>query len=170
MVAFGRKKRCGSVTNALGRDFEIPRLLVSQQEPAPTSKSDCHQTLRFFDIWNCVFYISRARHPPYALQPRMKLQNASKLGTLPSNFTSLYRLFLRTTSAAVLHHPKSTRNLRRIWRPTFNAAASVIYQIRHERRDSLERQKLEHWFGIWNTRSTKSTHFPFSRLTLIYSG
>ncbi|KAJ7840536.1 hypothetical protein B0H14DRAFT_2785033, partial [Mycena olivaceomarginata] len=44
---------------------------------------------------------------------------------LPSDFTSLYRLFLRTSSASVLHQNKSTKTLLRrneveIWLQTWH--------------------------------------------------
>ncbi|KIM36735.1 hypothetical protein M413DRAFT_448876 [Hebeloma cylindrosporum] len=48
---------------------------------------------------------------------------------LPANFRSLYRLFLRTTSAAVLHHPGATKNLRLRWRPLFTETAKVTKEI-----------------------------------------
>ena len=115
-----------------------------------------------FEYFASIFYVLNWHF--LGTPEQMTLQNTQKL---PPTFTSLYRLFLRTTSAAVLHHPNSKRNLRRLWRPIFNTAASVIDQIQQ---DSPERQKLEHWFRIWNTRSTKSTYSPFPNLTLIYSG
>ncbi|KAL5512493.1 hypothetical protein ACEPAG_3146 [Sanghuangporus baumii] len=45
---------------------------------------------------------------------------------LPAQFTALYRLFLRATSATVLHHRTSMRTLRMLYRPTFEAAAGAV--------------------------------------------
>ncbi|EIN06401.1 hypothetical protein PUNSTDRAFT_105383 [Punctularia strigosozonata HHB-11173 SS5] len=45
---------------------------------------------------------------------------------LPPTFRSLYRLLLRTASAAVLHQPTSARALRRLYRAPFEEAASVL--------------------------------------------
>ncbi|KAM6494008.1 hypothetical protein JOM56_010369 [Amanita muscaria] len=59
---------------------------------------------------------------------------------LVSEFTSLYRLFLRTVSASVLHHPQATRNLRRLWRPVFEAGARV------------QQSPCDSWLKLWNSR------------------
>ncbi|TFK45018.1 hypothetical protein BDQ12DRAFT_673958 [Crucibulum laeve] len=70
---------------------------------------------------------------------------------LPPAFTSLYRLFLRTSSASVLHHRKATRNLRTLYRPTFDAGAQVTKQLQNAT-DAISREKLERWLKIWNQR------------------
>ncbi|KAG7453079.1 uncharacterized protein BT62DRAFT_925620 [Guyanagaster necrorhizus] len=74
---------------------------------------------------------------------------------LPASFTSLYRLFLRTTSASVLHHPLATRNLRNLWRSTFHDAAKVIHHLHHEPPPPPAiKEELESWLSIWNNRGT----------------
>ncbi|KAL5504493.1 hypothetical protein ACEPAH_7154 [Sanghuangporus vaninii] len=60
----------------------------------------------------------------HLLEPQSKHRIA-----LPARFTALYRLFLRATSAAVLHHGTSMRTLRMLYRPTFEAAAGAIKRL-----------------------------------------
>ena len=72
-------------------------------------------------------------------------------GQLPSVFTSLYRLFLRTSSASVLHHKGATRNLRSLWRPTFDGAARVMYQLQ-DSNDAATQKELETWLNVWEQR------------------
>lgn len=74
---------------------------------------------------------------------------------LPPEFKSLYRLFLRTVSAAVLHHPQATRNLRRLWRPIFEVGAYVTKQ--HKKpvaKQSIVPQRpfLGKWLKQWEQR------------------
>ncbi|KAL0580101.1 hypothetical protein V5O48_001877 [Marasmius crinis-equi] len=70
---------------------------------------------------------------------------------LPSTFTSLYRLFLRTVSTSVLHHRLATHNLRQLWRPVFNDAAQVIREL-EEVENVEERQELANWLQSWEKR------------------
>jgi hypothetical protein len=83
----------------------------------------------------------------------MSAHNIALRPQLPPSFTSFYRLFLRATSAAVLNHPKSTRALRRVWRPTFHGAAEVIHRLQSCSQRSPEHKNLESWLKLWNTRS-----------------
>ncbi|KAK0227878.1 hypothetical protein IW262DRAFT_1455068 [Armillaria fumosa] len=72
---------------------------------------------------------------------------------LPASFTSLYRLFLRTTSTSVLHHALATRNLRHLWRSSFHDAAKVIHNLQREPPPPLAiKEELESWLSIWNSR------------------
>ncbi|KAF9047577.1 hypothetical protein BJ165DRAFT_1526869 [Panaeolus papilionaceus] len=48
---------------------------------------------------------------------------------LPASFRSLYRLFLRTSTASVLHHPVARVNLRQRWRPIFNQGAEMTLDV-----------------------------------------
>ncbi|KAH9976098.1 hypothetical protein BGW80DRAFT_1436146 [Lactifluus volemus] len=59
---------------------------------------------------------------------------------LPPSFTSLYRLFLRASSAAVLHHRAATRYIRPLWKPTFPQNPSLA---------SSEKAQLEKWLCLW---------------------
>ena len=72
---------------------------------------------------------------------------------LPPSFTSLYRLFLRTASASVLHHRAATRNLRALWRPLFEGGAKAIRQLQQLEGDDVARKGLEAYFEEWNVRS-----------------
>ncbi|KAF8161453.1 hypothetical protein B0H34DRAFT_380322 [Crassisporium funariophilum] len=73
---------------------------------------------------------------------------------LPATFTSLYRLFLRTSSAAVLHHNKARLNLWVRWRPVFDAGARVVKEVEHNH--SCLSQEVKHdrveWLKLWNQR------------------
>jgi len=68
---------------------------------------------------------------------------------LPPSFTSLYRLFLRASSAAVLHHRAATRNIRTLWRPTFREAAVVIRRLQSPSLGASKREHLEGWRCQW---------------------
>lgn len=72
---------------------------------------------------------------------------------LPPEFKSLYRLFLRTVSATVLHHPQATRNLRLLWRPAFDAAARVTNQYNDPHTDEAQRTLQGEWLKEWEQRS-----------------
>jgi hypothetical protein len=68
---------------------------------------------------------------------------------LPPSFTSLYRLFLRASSAAVLHHRAATRYIRPLWKPTFREAAVVIRRVQNPSLVSSEKAQLERWLCLW---------------------
>ncbi|PPQ63746.1 hypothetical protein CVT24_004255 [Panaeolus cyanescens] len=51
---------------------------------------------------------------------------------LPATFRSLYRLFLRTSSASVLHHPVARVNLRQRWRPIFEQGARMTREVNQQ--------------------------------------
>ena len=72
---------------------------------------------------------------------------------LPPEFKSLYRLFLRTVSATVLHHSQATRNLRLLWRPSFDAAAHVTNQHNDPCTDAAQRTLRKKWLKEWEQRS-----------------
>ncbi|KAJ6491603.1 hypothetical protein C8R47DRAFT_434501 [Mycena vitilis] len=72
--------------------------------------------------------------------------------SLPSSFTSLYRLVLRTTSASVLHQNKATKNLRKLWRPAFDDAARVTTELQGNAISAVHRSELEVWLQIWHRR------------------
>ena len=83
---------------------------------------------------------------------------------LPTNFKSLYRLFLRTTSAAVLHHPGATKNLRLRWRPLFTEAAKVTKVVEGSASDTSPdiRDAQIAWLKEWHTRGGYPLlHGPF---------
>ncbi|EJD08299.1 uncharacterized protein FOMMEDRAFT_74698 [Fomitiporia mediterranea MF3/22] len=71
---------------------------------------------------------------------------------LPSEFTALYRLFLRATSAAVLHNGPATRGLRRMYRPTSEAAASVFRRLESVAPGSSEAESAERWMSAFDDR------------------
>ncbi|KIK68853.1 hypothetical protein GYMLUDRAFT_152993 [Collybiopsis luxurians FD-317 M1] len=72
--------------------------------------------------------------------------------SLPSTFTSLYRLFLRTCSASVLHQNLATRHLRALWRPIFSDAAKVVKRLQTSDISPSERAGLEKWLKDWDER------------------
>lgn len=72
---------------------------------------------------------------------------------LPLSFTSLYRLFLRTSSASVLHHRAATRYVRAQWKPTFREAAVVIHKLQSPTLEISEKEQLEKWRSLWELSS-----------------
>ncbi|KAG7088474.1 hypothetical protein E1B28_012463 [Marasmius oreades] len=86
------------------------------------------------------------------------------MSSLPPTFTSLYRLFLRTASASVLHHKLATRNLRQLWRPAF---ADAVHTLRKLEKAGIEGnvpecRELQEWLGGWEKRMD-------STLSLLYN-
>ncbi|KAJ7496627.1 hypothetical protein FB451DRAFT_199571 [Mycena latifolia] len=71
---------------------------------------------------------------------------------LPQTFTSLYRLFLRTSAASVLHQPRAVNSLRKLWRPAFDDAARVTAQLQTESLSAAHRNDLEIWLKTWHLR------------------
>jgi hypothetical protein len=72
---------------------------------------------------------------------------------LPPSFTSSYRLFLRASSASVLHHRTATRHVRTLWKPTFREAAVVIRKLQSPTLGTSEREQLEKWRCLWEHSS-----------------
>jgi hypothetical protein len=72
---------------------------------------------------------------------------------LPSSFTTLYRLFLRASSASVLHHRAATGYVRTLWKPTFREAAVVTLKLQSQTLETPEREKLEKWRSRWELSS-----------------
>ncbi|KAI8978224.1 hypothetical protein BD414DRAFT_421979 [Trametes punicea] len=70
---------------------------------------------------------------------------------LPS-FRSLYRLFLRATSASVLAHPDATATLRKLWRPVFDEAVRAIRRIDDDSTPASRREILTRWYYRWERR------------------
>ena len=73
---------------------------------------------------------------------------------LPTEFTALYRLFLRATSAAVLHNGPALRGLRKLYRPSFEAAASAVRQMENMEAGSKNAEKVRKWLEEFDKRST----------------
>ncbi|KAJ7132996.1 hypothetical protein C8R46DRAFT_1140294 [Mycena filopes] len=74
------------------------------------------------------------------------------MSSLPSHFTSLYRLFLRTSSASVLHQKKATTAIRKLWRPVFEDAAKVTTKLQAHSLSPTHRRDLELWLQAWHLR------------------
>ncbi|EPQ55341.1 hypothetical protein GLOTRDRAFT_76713 [Gloeophyllum trabeum ATCC 11539] len=72
---------------------------------------------------------------------------------LPPYFTSLYRLCLRATSAAVLHHHAATKSLRKILKPSFREAAKVLHGIHKGRLSDSSVEAKKKWLEEWNERA-----------------
>ncbi|KAJ3775331.1 hypothetical protein FB446DRAFT_638021 [Lentinula raphanica] len=83
---------------------------------------------------------------------------------LPPSFTSLYRLFLRTSSASVLHQPRAVQNIRSLWRPIFADAASVIKKLQASLSEG-ERESLQNWLRIWETRMDRTLSLFYTSAT-----
>jgi hypothetical protein len=72
---------------------------------------------------------------------------------LPPSFTSSYRLFLRASSASVLHHRAATHYVRTLWKPTFREAAVVIRKLQSPTLRISEKEQLEEWRRLWELSS-----------------
>ncbi|KAK7052851.1 hypothetical protein VNI00_004170 [Paramarasmius palmivorus] len=83
------------------------------------------------------------------------------MSRLPPTFTSLYRLFLRTTSASVLHHTSATRNLRQLWKPVFSNAAQNIKKLEQD----PSRQEIQQWLDKWEKRMNNTLKFLYNSAT-----
>ena len=82
---------------------------------------------------------------------------------LPSGFTSLYRIFLRATSASVLHHGPANRSLRRLYRPSFEKAANAIRKLENLQTEgnAVEAQRIEKWLKIFDERGKEPIQKDF---------
>jgi hypothetical protein len=89
---------------------------------------------------------------------------------LPQSFTSLYRLFLRASSAAVLHHRAATRYFRPLWKPTFREAAIVIRRLQNPTLGSFEKAPLERWLCLWELSSECQISVSSQSPNLVLSG
>jgi hypothetical protein len=80
----------------------------------------------------------------------MEVQNR-----LPATLRSVYRLFLRASSAAVLNHGRACSNLRQRWRPAFDAAARVTKELQQASSEAPVgwKEQREQWLKLWNERS-----------------
>ncbi|KAJ3924610.1 MAG: hypothetical protein NXY57DRAFT_286456 [Lentinula lateritia] len=74
---------------------------------------------------------------------------------LPPYFTSLYRLFLRTSSASVLHQSSAVRNVRSLWRPVFTDAARVINKLQTKPSDHKQKS-CQNWLKDWETQMDRT--------------
>ncbi|KAG8220449.1 hypothetical protein J3R82DRAFT_3143, partial [Butyriboletus roseoflavus] len=73
---------------------------------------------------------------------------------LPPSFTSLYRLFIRASSASVLHQNASRKQLRQLFRPVFDAAAQVVGDLQSNQLSRSERIRREYLLNTFHQRST----------------
>uniref|UniRef100_A0A0W0F5P5 Fungal-type protein kinase domain-containing protein n=1 Tax=Moniliophthora roreri TaxID=221103 RepID=A0A0W0F5P5_MONRR len=87
------------------------------------------------------------------------------MSRLPSTFTSLYRLFLRTTSASVLHYSPATRNLRQLWRPVFVDVAQNIKKIQDDATAASSRREMQKYIEEWESRMDNTLKFLYTSAT-----
>lgn len=85
---------------------------------------------------------------------------------LPPSFISLYRLFLRASSASVLHQNEARKQLRRLFRPVFDAAAQVVKDLHSNQLSPSKRIRSECFLDTFQQRST-SIHHPYCCCPLI---
>ncbi|KAI5117943.1 hypothetical protein M0805_004708 [Coniferiporia weirii] len=76
--------------------------------------------------------------------------------SLPPEFTALYRLFLRATSAAVLHNRPALKSLRKTYRHSFEAAASAIKCTHAESSSPEGVENAKRWLAEFDTRITNT--------------
>lgn len=75
-----------------------------------------------------------------------------------TSLRSVYRLFLRTSSASVLHKPGATKNLRKLYRPYFRGISKIMSQLSTSGKSDAQ---LEAWVKEWHIRmdNTLSLHY-----------
>ncbi|KAJ3809093.1 hypothetical protein F5876DRAFT_44626 [Lentinula aff. lateritia] len=83
---------------------------------------------------------------------------------LPPYFTSLYRLFLPTSSASVLHQSSAVRNIRSLWRPVSVDAARVINNLQTNPSD-LKQKSLQTWLKDWETQMDRTLSLLYASAT-----
>ncbi|THH09633.1 hypothetical protein EW145_g1866 [Phellinidium pouzarii] len=81
---------------------------------------------------------------------------------IPPEFTSLYRLFLRATSAAVQHHGARTKSLRHLYRPSFEAAASLTKRLGSLDSGSEEARNMNRWLVEFDKRINHTLEFLYN--------
>ncbi|KAI0343482.1 hypothetical protein BDW22DRAFT_1328209 [Trametopsis cervina] len=81
--------------------------------------------------------------------------------TLPADFKSVYRLFLRATSSATLHSTRSTKLLRRHWKPFFQEAAITITKLQ-DPACAADHPRLQHRMRIWEQRADNTVSMLYN--------
>ncbi|KAN0081455.1 hypothetical protein V8E55_009079 [Tylopilus felleus] len=74
------------------------------------------------------------------------------MNRLPPSFISLYRLFLRASSASVLHQNEARKQLRRLFRPVFDAAAQVVKDLHSNQLSPSKRIRSECFLDTFQQR------------------
>jgi hypothetical protein len=69
-----------------------------------------------------------------------------------ASLRSVYRLFLRTVSASVLHHTSSVHGLRRLYRPIFRSGHTLMTQLNQPTLPESDRELLHKQLVAWNNR------------------
>jgi hypothetical protein len=101
--------------------------------------------------------------------PHLSIAVMGAAHKLPPPFTSSYRLFLRASSASVLHHRAATRYVRTLWKPTFREAAVVIHKLQSPTLGISEKEQLEKWRCLWELNSAfQGSYVGPSRQKLIF--
>lgn len=77
------------------------------------------------------------------------------IGPLPSEFKSVYRLFLRTLSRATTPDRTAFFLLRRLWRPVFRTAGRNIMKMDNSGRQD-QHENLRRWLETWDERGKHS--------------
>lgn len=73
------------------------------------------------------------------------------IGSVPAEFKSVYRLFLRSICRSAAGDRRAFWSLRRLWRPVFRAAARNIVKLDDARRQA-EHENLRLWIETWDQR------------------
>ena len=73
------------------------------------------------------------------------------IGPVPSEFKSLYRLFLKSLLRAVGNQYGPFSNLRRLYRPLFRTAARNIIKLDDAGRQA-QHENLRLWLQTWDKR------------------
>jgi len=103
--------------------------------------------------WRDKKKIANNNHKSCFSSALFSYQLMTSASVLPGTLRSVYRLFLRASSASVLHHRVACANLRRLLRPTFDAAADVSRQIQVTPPQNVKHEaELRAWLDCWEKR------------------
>jgi len=84
-------------------------------------------------------------------------QHAMTFHRISPQLASLYRLFLRGTSVAVLNSNSAKKDIRILYRPIFEEAAQTEVRLSQES-NPRARLHLEKWLRAWNKRGMFFVH------------
>ena len=86
---------------------------------------------------------------------------------LTPKLASLYRIFLRATSTSVLHKDQATKNLRRLYRPAFEAAAKTARSLETSKAVNTQSIEKKKWLEEFDNRGEYCS-LPFIGILLIF--
>ncbi|KAG0700199.1 hypothetical protein DFH29DRAFT_933124 [Suillus ampliporus] len=113
----------------------------------------CNIEIYVFPYYPChVYYEVQGNLLSSSINNILFDRDHPNIASLPVEFRSLYRLFLRANSAVVLYHSPSKTQVHRLWRPVFDEAALKIHKLQHHDVRPSERDHIVRWLYSWHKR------------------